>query len=64
MKLRFMIKCNTGYMQYLYWSGVAWVRDIKSARIMESRREAEKELETLSVPNVADRAARPEVFTM
>lgn len=59
-----MIKCNTGYMQYLYWNGTAWVRDIKGARAMETRREAEKELATLSTPNAADRANRPEVFTM
>jgi hypothetical protein len=59
-----MIKCNTGYMQYLYWNGTSWVRDIKRARIMESRREADRELATLSTPNIADRAARPEVFTM
>ena len=64
MKLRFMIKCNTGYMQYLYWNGTAWVRDIKRARIMETRREAEKELATLSVPDIADKDSRPEVFTM
>lgn len=58
----FIIKCNTGFMQYLYWNGTAWTREIVRARSHATRVEALKELGRLSKPTIAITA--PEVMTM
>lgn len=58
----FIIKCNIGIMQYLYWNGTAWTREIARARKHETREGANKELKNLSRPPIAITA--PEVLTM
>jgi hypothetical protein len=58
----FIIKCNTGYMQYLYWNGVAWARDIKGARRFDSQEAGDKELRSLSPPRNCEAGRVPECF--
>ncbi len=66
MQTRFYIKCNTvelGPSPYLYWSGVAWVKELHRARPFDTEREGEKELRDLSPPVIVDKKGRgPEVF--
>lgn len=58
----FIIKCNTGFLQYLYWNGTAWTREIVRAKEHRTREEACKVLACLSRPSIAITA--PEVMTM
>lgn len=59
----FYIKCNVSRMEYLYWSGVAWTKDLHRAMKFDSARQGEKELATLSPPRFYDRKGPgPEVF--
>lgn len=66
MRRYFYIKCNTleiGNSPYLYWSGVAWTKDLHRARRMESENEAQVELAALSPPVIVDKKGPgPEVF--
>jgi len=64
MRLRYMIKCDVGFMDYMYWNGVEWVKDIKRARVMDKKFEAEKELESVSPPRNAVAGKLPHVFSM
>ena len=63
MKLPWIIKCNCGYMRYLYWNGVAWTAHISSARNFDSKKDAEKELKDLSPPRNCGPGRGPEVMT-
>jgi hypothetical protein len=66
MEKHFYIKCNTvevGPSPYLYWSGVAWVKELLRARKFATEAEGEKELRDLSPPVIVDKKGRgPEVF--
>lgn len=59
----FYIKCNIAYMQYLYWSGTAWTKDLHRAMRFTTEQEGKRELATLSPPRVYDpKGPGPEVF--
>ncbi len=59
-KLDYMIKCKMGYMNWVYWSGVSWVEDIKRCRRMEKEEEAVSELAGVSIPRGS--RFQPEIF--
>lgn len=64
-----IIKCNIARLVYLYWNGVAWTLRVETARVMYSRKEAEKELATLSPPRFFDKTGSfgpigPHVFEL
>lgn len=62
MEKRFRIKCNTGYMSYLYWNGVAWTRGLERAAVFDSERAARRCLASLSTPRIAGGGEVPHVF--
>lgn len=65
MEPMFRIKCNVGYLNYLYWSGVTWTQNMLSAQIFDTEKAAQKELKDLSPPRFYDpKGPGPEVFCM
>jgi len=59
----FYIKCNISRMEYLYWSGVTWTKDLHRAMKFDSEAKGKKELSALSPPRMYDRKGPgPEVF--
>ncbi len=63
LEKKFYIKCNIAPMSYLYWSGVAWTKDLHRAMKFESEKSGKKELALLSPPRKYDlKGPGPEVF--
>lgn len=63
LQQNFFIKCNVSHLEYFYWSGVTWTKDLHRAMKFDSGRQGKKELRTLSPPRYYDRKGPgPEVF--
>jgi hypothetical protein len=65
----FIIKCNIARLVYLYWNGVTWTSGVERARVMPSKKDAEKELRQISPPRFFDKKGEfgpigPHVFEL
>lgn len=48
--MSFKIICEHKDVPYVFWSGCAWTENAKKAQLYPSRKEAEKEMKSLSYP--------------